>query len=207
MALKIKKLLNTTKTKNFWLYIALGFVFLAFAVILMPFWQDLSINVPFASWGYSIVKIVVAVALLLYLFLYLIKKLNKNANKVVKVLTIIEFIVLLLIAIACLLNQFISFNVGNVGQILGLALWVRGSIEVFRAYYHSGEDNAKYPIWQIFVTILLITLGTYFIVSNVLSDKAVLWAVTSIIALCSIIAIILGFVKQPVKQKKQKNKK
>ena len=73
MALKIKKLLNTTKTKNFWLYITLGFVFLALAVILMPFWQDLGINVFFAPWGYSIVKIVVAVALLLYLFLYLIK--------------------------------------------------------------------------------------------------------------------------------------
>lgn len=206
MALKINKLFNTTKTKFFWLYIVLGALFTVLAVMLMPFWLDANIDVFFAPWGYKIIKIVIAVALVLYLVFFLLKKLKAKSNKVVKVLTILEFVILSLIAIACVFNQFVPFKVGTVGQVLGFVLWVRGAIEVFRAYYYggSGENNAKYPVWQIFITILLISAGTYFMVSNVLSDKAVLWAVTSLIALCGIIAIVLGFLKQPVKKAKVK---
>ncbi|MBR5439916.1 MAG: hypothetical protein IKV61_06880 [Clostridia bacterium] len=205
MAMKLKKLFNTTKSKLFWLYIVFGALFTVLAVILMPFWKDANIDIFFAPWGYSIVKTVVAVALLLYVFLYLIKQLKKRTNNVVKVLGIIEFILLILIAAACLLNQFISFNVGTVGQILGFVLWIRGAIEVFRAYYYKdSESHSKYPVWQLFVTILLISVGTYSMFSNLLSDRAVLWAVTSIIALCGVISIILGFLKQPVRKAKKK---
>ncbi len=209
MALKIKKIFNTNKTKNFWLYIVLGALFTIVAVMLMPFWKDFNIDVFFAPWGYKIVKTVVAAALVLYLVFFLFKKLKTKSNGVVKVLTILEFVILSLIAIACVFNQFVSFKVGTVGQILGFVLWVRGSIEVFRAYYYGGdgENHSKYPVWQIFVAILLISAGTYFMVSNVLSDKAVLWAVTSIIAFCGIIAIVLGFLKQPVKKAKVKQAK
>ncbi|MBO5851639.1 MAG: hypothetical protein J6R29_04860 [Clostridia bacterium] len=209
MALKIKKLFNTNKTKYFWLYIVLGALFTIVAVMLMPFWKDFNIDVFFAPWGYKIVKSVVAVALVLYLVFFLFKKLKTKSNGVVKILIILEFVILSLIAIACLFNQFVPFKVGTVGQILGFVLWVRGSIEVFRAYYYGGDgdNHSKYPVWQIFVAILLISVGTYFTVSNVLSDKAVLWTVTSIITLCGIIAIILGIVKQPAKKKIEKDEK
>ena len=114
-----------------------------------------------------------------------------------------RFILLILIAIACIAGQFSPIKVGTIGQILGFVLWVRGAIEVFRAYYYKDSANgAKYPVWQVFVAILLISAGTYFIVSNVLSDKAVLWAVTVLCALCSILAIVLGIIKKPIKNKK-----
>lgn len=206
MAIKLSKFINTSKSKVFWLYIVIGALISALSIMLMPFWQDGEIDVFFAPWGYSIIKIVIASTLILYLAFYLFKKMIGKCNKIVRLLIIIEFTLLSLIALGSIMSQFDIIPVKGVGQILGLVLWIRGSIEVFRAYYYDSSNGSKYPVWQLFITILLITVGAYFIISNVLTDKVVLWTLTVTLILVGIFAIILGVVKKPASKKTKKTK-
>ena len=205
MAVKINKIVNTKKTKWFWAYIAIGAIVTVLSIMLMPFWKDGDINVFFKEWGYKTVKIIVAVSLALYCLCFVLKKILTKSNGVVKVLTIIEFVLLMLVAIGSVLSQFNVIKVSGVGQILGLALWLRGVVEIFRAYYYQrSHGETKYPVWQLAIAIALVTLGVYFAVSNVLSDKLVLWIITVTLCLGGIFAIILGCFKKPEPAKKAK---
>ena len=121
----------------------------------------------------------------------------KRTNGVVKVLTIIEFVILALIALGCILQQFKVINVGGACAILGLALWCRGTVEIFRAYYHQKGNNEKYPVWWLAVAIALVTLGTYIFAKPVFSDVVILWIFVILILLVSIILIVDGILAKP----------
>lgn len=208
--MKLSKLFNAQKSKLFWLYIVVGFLFVVAGVMLAPFWVNVNEELFFAKWGYSVLNFIIAMLIFLYIGFYLVKKIvQDNGNSVVKVLTIIEALLLLFIGISAVLTQFgidiVYLN--NAGQILGLALWLRGTVEVFRAYYFRSSDEVKYPVWWLAVAIVFITLGVALFVKNFLSNEAILWLVVGVLALIGIISIIVGFVKKPATVKKEKKAK
>lgn len=193
----LKKLFQPKKTKMFWLYFIFGILFVLLGVMLMPVWN----NVDWAFWksyGMDIINIVICGCLFLYLFGFLIKKIMKNKG-VVQVLTIIEFVLLALIAVGCVLQQFKVINIGGACAILGLALWCRGVVEIFRAYYHQKGNNQKYPIWWLVISIVLVSFGTYLYARPLFQDITVLWILVIFIFLISAILIIDGFIAKPKK--------
>ena len=196
MANKLTKIFNTKKSKVFWLYIVIGFLITVAAAMLMPFWKSVAPDLFFSNWGWAFLKIVVAAVLLIYAFGYLLKNAIKTKGAI-KVLTIIELVLFVLIACGSVISQF-NFIALSSCQLLGFAIWTRGAIEVIRAYYYRG-GQVKYPLYQVFVAIALITVGAYLFISNVISDQLILWTVTGVLALIGIIAIVLGFVKKPTK--------
>ncbi len=198
--MKISKFINLEKTKNFWLYIVLGSLLILSATILMPIWKTINSELFFADWGYSIVKLVIAVILVLYLALYLSKKVFKKDKGAIKILVIIEFVVLSLIALSCILAQFNVFNINDAGKILGLVLYLRGSIEIFRAYYYDRSSTQKYSVWWLIVSLLLVSVGVAFMIGGYLSNVQVLWALVVTLFVLGIIFIILGIVKKPNKK-------
>mgnify|MGYP000805301574 FL=1 len=157
----VNRLLHPTKTKFFWAYIVVGIIGILLGIMLMPVWDSCPDWVFWRTWGKQIINIIICVCIILYLVFFLLKKIMKRTNGVVKVLTIIEFVILALIALGCILQQFKVINVGGACAILGLALWCRGTVEIFRAYYHQKGNNEKYPVWWLAVAIALVTLGTY----------------------------------------------
>lgn len=207
--MKLSKFINSKKSKAFWLYIVVGILSIIAGVILAPFWLkiDNSGKIFFANWGYSVLNFIIAGLILLYIGLYLVKKIaNGSGNGVVKVLTIIEASLLLFIAVSAVLTQFNIdiVYVSNAGQILGLALWLRGTVEVFRAYYFKSSDETKYPVWWLVIAIIFISVGVALFVKNFLSNEVILWIVVGVLALLGIISIIVGVVKKPIKVKKEK---
>ena len=148
MANKLTKLFNTKKSKVFWLYIVLGFLIMIAAVALMPFWLSVAPDLFFADWGWGFLKIVVAVLLLIYAFGYLLKNAIKSSRGVIQVLTFIEFALFIIIALGSVISQFNVITLSSC-QILGFAIWARGSIEVIRAYYYRGSNEQKYPLYQV----------------------------------------------------------
>lgn len=200
---KLSKLINTAKTKYFWAYIVIGAILMIASVIFMPFWKDVAPDLFFASWGEDFVKIVIACVIILYLFGYLLKKVLGARITVVKVLTIVEFTILSLIALGCIISQFAVFYF-DVSIILALAVWMRGTIEIIRAYYYNGASE-KYPIYKLVISILLVTLGGYVFASNFLSTKMILWIATGVAFIFSLIIFVLGFYKNP-KTRKNKSK-
>lgn len=133
----------------------------------------------------------------------------RRSNGVIKVLTIIEFSLLALIALGCILQQFKVINIGGACAILGLALWCRGVVEIFRAYYHQRGNNDRYPVWWLVIAIFLVSFGVYLFVKPLFDDIVILWIFVVLILLVSLILIVDGFLAKPAstKQKKVKTKK
>lgn len=196
----LTKLLSKQKSKYFWVYIVLGALLMIASIMLMPFWAYVAPDLFFAHWGGNFVKIVIACVIVLYLFGYLIKKVISAQITVVKVLTIIEFTILALVAIGCIVSQFAVFSF-DISLILALALWMRGTIEIIRVYYYNGASG-KYPMYKLLIAIALVTLGGFIIASNFISSETVLWVATGVAFVFSLIIFVLGFIKNPKSKKK-----
>ncbi len=199
---KLSRLINTSKSKYFWAYIIIGAILMIASIMLMPFWKSVAPDLFFATWGEDFVKIVIAGVLALYLIGYLLKKVIGAKITVVKVLTIIEFTILSLIALGCIISQFAVFYF-DISIILALALWMRGTVEIVRVYYYNGASG-KYPMYKLIISILLVTLGGYVFASNFISTEMVLWVATGVAFIFSLIIFILGFYKNPKQSKKKK---
>ena len=206
---KLSKLINTQKTKWFWAYIVIGVLFMITGVILAPFWRDVSSDIFFANWGHTILQFVISLLILSYVGFFLVRKIIKGeGNQVVKVLVIIETAVLTIIAVCGILAQFGVFSMENsAGTIIGLALWLRGTIEVFRAYYFKNGTEAKYPVWWLVVSVIFISVGVAFIVGGFIKNVHILWLVVGILFVIGLTLFVLGFMKKPIKQVKTKAEK
>ena len=198
----IDSILHPTKTKWFWVYIVFGILGFIIGIMLMPVWSKCPDWVFWKSWGMKIVNMIICVCIILYLCLFLIKKVLARSNSVVKVLTIIEFVLLSLVALGCVLQQFQVITIAKGAcAILGLAMWCRGTVEIFRAYYHQRGNNVYYPVWWLVISILLVTFGVYFVVKPPFQDIVILWIFIILILLVSLILFIDGFLAKPAKRK------
>ncbi len=202
--MKLSKILNTKKSKLFFLYIIFGILSIIFGAMLMPIWAKNKVDVFFASWGGNIIKIVIALLLGLYLAFYLFKKLVSPNKKVIKFLIVLEFTTLLLILFGCIFAQFNIIKINNAGSIIGLVFWLRGSIEVFRAYYYEKGDSSKYSVWGLIVAILFISFGVALMVGRFLKDEFILWSLVILIFIIGLVSCFVGFIKKPIKNKQKK---
>lgn len=200
------KMFNPTRTKVFWLYFVVAALVIIGGVILMPVWQNAGDWCFFRTWGLDIVNIMISMCIFVYLFTFLIKKITTRSNGVVKVLTIIEFVLLLIIGMFSLLEQFDIFNL-NCCQILGLVFYSRGVVEIFRAYYHQKGENSKYPLWWLIIAILFVTLGAYLFIASPFDEIVVLWTVVGFILLVGLCLVVIGFRAKPLLTPEQKAKK
>ena len=193
-------------TKWFWAYIVLGILAIILGIMLMPVWNSCGDWAVWKSWGMSIVNMIICACIVLYLCLFLLKKIMSRSNGVIKVLTIIEFVILSLVALGCVLQQFQVINIGGACAILGLALWCRGVVEVFRAYYHQHGNNDRYPVWWLVIAIVLVSAGVYLFVKPLFQDVVILWIFVALILLTGIILIVSGILSKPHSNKKKKKK-
>ena len=192
--------------KLFWLYIVLGAIVTIFAIIFAPFWS--SVNVPWKNWSQSILNLIIATFLSLYLFGFLIKKVIRTKGQTLKVLTIIEFVLLFLIDLYLVLGQWIpSLNIIKVNgacAITGLALYVRGVVELFRAYFYHRETTNKYPIWWLCIAIGFVSFGMWMLVAPFIQDIVIIWIFVTILFVVGILLIVYGIYAKPQKKKQEK---
>ena len=193
----LNKVFNPKKTGLFWLYFVCGALTLIVGIMLMPVWQNCGSWSFYKDWGLQIVNIIIAVCLVLYLALFLVKKISGRSNGVIKVLTIVEFVILALVAIGCILQQFKVINIGGSCAILGLAMWCRGVVEIFRAYYHQKGNNEKYPVWWLVIAVVFVSLGVYLFAKPLFQDVVILWIFVCLILLFGIVLVVDGFLAKP----------
>lgn len=137
----------------------------------------------------------------------LVKKISGRSNGVIKVLTIVEFVILALVAIGCILQQFKVINIGGSCAILGLAMWCRGVVEIFRAYYHQKGNNEKYPVWWLVIAVVFVSLGVYLFAKPLFQDVVILWIFVCLILLFGIVLVVDGFLAKPAGKKSVAQKK
>lgn len=195
------KKITVKKTKAYWLYIALGIVTLIFGILLLPFWGSIWNECPWKSWGTDLVMLFMAIVIGLYLFMFLIKKINRYRG-VVQVLTIIEFVLLALIALGLVFSQFNILAIPKQPSvILGLALYCRGVIEIFRAYYYHHSMKTIYPVWWLVVAILFVTFGVYLMVKPLVQLTLIVWLLAISVIVIGIFLITYGALANPKAKK------
>lgn len=191
------KKINVKKTKAFWFYILLGIIILILGVMLAPFWKMVWTDCPWKNWGTELVMLFMAVVIAIYLFMFLIRKINYSAG-VIQVLTIIEFVLLSLIALGLVFSQF---NILSIPQepsvILGIALYARGTIEIFRAYYYQRTSKTTYPTWWLVIAILFVTFGVYLMVKPLVQLTYIVWALAVSVMVIGIFLIVIGVLANP----------
>lgn len=197
-------LFRPKKTKLFWLFFVTGVLAILLGIMFMPIWQNAGDWVFWKDWGQNLVNIIIFACIVLYLCLFLVKKIRRRSNGVVKVLTIVEFVLMSLIALGCILQQFKVINIGGACAILGLALWCRGVVEIFRAYYHQHGNNDRYPLWWLVCAIALVSVGVYLFAKPLFSDVTLIWIFVILLILAGIILFIDGFLAKPVSKKSKK---
>ena len=123
---------NIKKTKFFWLYLTLGALLILTSLALAPFWKEVWESCPWKNLGSFVVSYIIAFIIIIYLVLYLFNRIKKSVGTI-RLLTIIEFVLLAVIAVGLIVSRLQIFNITNPSVILGIALYVRGVIEIFRA--------------------------------------------------------------------------
>lgn len=156
--------------------------------------------------GNKIINIAICFILVAYLAL-VIFPLIKHKRGAIQILTIVEFVLISLIAIGLVLQQFKVFNIVGACKIIGLVLWIRAVVELFRAYFYRGKDSSyNYAIWYFCLIIGLITLGTYMFAKPFFTDEQVILTLSIICFAISLALIIVGIIFIPKKGKKKSKK-
>lgn len=189
------KTFKVAPKKNYFLYIIVGALFAVAGILFCPLWQKT--DLPWADWGMQMVELLIAVCLLIYLFGFLLKKLTRSGGGVIGVLTIVEFVALLLVALGSILSQFRVISISGACAILGLCLWCRGTVEIFRAYYYQRGSSVRYPVWWLCVAIAMVSLGMYCIARPLFSDLTVLWIFVLLLLLTDNFLIRIGAMCKP----------
>lgn len=189
--------------KNSTACIVLGIISLIMAIIFAPVW-DFWEACPWRTWGKQIINILIAICIICYLAFYLVKKIKGPGKKAIKVLTIVEFAILSLIALGCIFSQFKVINIQGACQIFGLALWTRGAIEIFRAYYYRSDSKEVYPVWYLALSIVMVSFGVYCFAKPFIQDIVILWIFVAFLFICGVLLLATGFSKSK-KKKSSKN--
>ena len=175
------------KTKRFkgdmFVYFAVAVLCLALGIILLPAVTDL---------GQNILNVLIAVAILAYLFGYLFKRL-KRSKQTIFVLTAIEFGLMLLIALGLILSQFKVINVTGGCKIFGLALSLRGTVEMFRAYFYQAQNSARYSLPQFVFNLAILIFGVYMFAKPFITDHQMIIVAAVASFVCALVFCVLGF--------------
>lgn len=191
--------------KNYIVCLILGIITLIAALLFAPIWNWWN-SCPWRTWGEDIVNLLIAVAIICYLVLYLSKKLTRG-KRVIKVLTIVEFALLSLIALGCIFSQFdFIIKVKGACKIFGVALWTRGAIELFRAYYHRADSKEYYPVWYLAVSITMVTLGTFAFAKPFIQDIAIVWLFVTLLVATGVILLTFAFQNKKTKKLESSSK-
>ena len=86
---------------------------------------------------------------------------------------------------------------------MGLAFALRGVVEMFRAYYHQSANNAKYPLWQFVVNLVILMFGVYIFAKPFITDQQLIMVATVAAFVCALLFLVLGF--SVLAQDKKKN--
>lgn len=148
------------------------------------------------DYGEFILAFIISALILVYVYYYLLLKIVKTSRGSVLILTLIEMILLTIIAISSIIGKFASLPyLDDSNKIIGLVFWLIGLIESLRSYYYNESYNHSYPIYKLIVNLTFITLGTWFFVTSYEFNIVLIWAISILLFILSIALIIKGILK------------
>lgn len=147
------------------------------------------------GWGLAFITIIIGVCLLGYLFVYLFPHVIAKQKKVNLVLSVIEFAVLLVIALLLILENFIGAlaNIvpSEVCMIIGIVLWLRGTIDILRSYNNGvGGLRTKYSFWIVLIDVLLVSVGCWFFFVSPVTNIIFVWIIFALFVVLFVLLLV-----------------
>ncbi len=183
--------------KNWLVFLIVGILAVGFGVVVIPQVTDL---------GSTILDLVIAILLIAYLALYLFGKVTTSSKGPIKILTIVEFAVISIIALGLILSQFKVITISGAFEILGFVIWFRGITEALRGYYYRGNGK-PYTVGLFFLNLLLISGGVYLMLKPPLSQDQLILILAAVLILTGVTFIVLSLINKAPSKKKSKPKK
>lgn len=193
------------KTKFFFLYFILSALLLTLSIFMAPVWNKT--DVFWKDWGVKGVYLIISALLLIYLFCFLLKKILKNKDKKVYVAEIVEFTLISVFTLLCIINQFTGFidSFITTSKALGIVMYIHGFIGIFVGYFSSeSKINNKNSVILFAINIILLTLSVYLFAKNILEDIIIIWGFAFVLLALTIFFIVIGIVAMPKRTKKKK---
>lgn len=179
-----------TLYKNYIFDIVVAIIALALSIVMLPVFGISEI----------FIDIMLALALGVYLVFFLFDKL-RHSKGTVFILTIIEFIVIVIVAFGLVFQQFgIIIRFSAVCQTVGLVIWMRGVVMALSLYLAS--LSAKKPtrsLVKFIIGIVLISLGAALITSTFIPDEVIEWVICVALFVAALVFGALAFLFSPLK--------
>lgn len=191
------------KTKLFFIYIIISVIFLVGGIFFMPIWENT--DVFWKDWGNKSIYLLIAILLLLYFIFYIIKYIKKNKSNTLYTLQIIEATLIGVLIVLCSINYFTNFMTSffKTSKVLGTVLLIHGVIGLLSFYFGSRPSNKTYSLILYILYMLLLCFGSYFLTSNAIQDKYMIWLFAIILYVLFGVFLTIGLLAIPNKKSKK----
>lgn len=181
-------------TKFFWAYWLLAACCLALGIFLLPVWDNTGVF--WNSWASEGLGIMLFVLLTVYV-IYLIGGIKKDDVKTKNIIKIAEILLLVILAVFCILEQFDVVNFIGPCFVLGAVLWLRGMSCSLIAYMFNVKKKDR-TIGVMLYGLLAVTVGSIFMVRR-FTAPVFIWVISIALLLVTVCSVIFGFMTIPKK--------
>ncbi len=148
------------------------------------------------NFGEITLAFVVSALILVYVYYYLLLKVLNKSRGSVLILTLIEMILLTVIAIGSIIGKVTNIMyISDTNKIIGISLWIIGLIESLRSYYYIHSYNVNYSMYRLIINLILITIGTWCFITTYFITTILVYLISVTLFIISIALIIKGILK------------
>ena len=187
-------------TKFFWAYWVLAACCLALGIFLLPVWDNSGVF--WSTWASEGLGTLLFALLTVYI-IYSIGGIKKEDEKAKKGIKITEIVLLVIIAVLCILEQFNVVNFVGPCFVIGSVLWLRGMSASVIAYKYNVKKKDR-TIGVILGGLLAVSLGAILMVRR-FTAPIFIWIISITLLLIAVCSVIFGFVSKPKKNKQEQS--
>ena len=187
-------------TKLFWAYWVLAACCLALGIFLLPVWDNSGVF--WSTWASEGLGTLLFALLTVYI-IYSIGGIKKEDEKAKKGIKITEIVLLVIIAVLCILEQFNVVNFVGPCFVIGSVLWLRGMSASVIAYKYNVKKKDR-TIGVILGGLLAVSLGAILMVRR-FTAPIFIWIISITLLLIAVCSVIFGFVSKPKKNKQEQS--
>lgn len=189
-------------TKFFWVYWVLAACCLALGIFLLPVWENTGVF--WNNWASEGLGILLFILITVYV-VYLIGGIKKDDAQAKNIIKIAEILLLVILAVFCILEQFDVVNFVGPCFVLGAVLWLRGMSCSLIAYMFNVKKQDR-TIGVMLCGLLAVTVGPIFMVRR-FTAPVFICVISIALLLVAVCAVILGFMTIPKKGKHEQSAK
>lgn len=189
-------------TKFFWAYWVLAACCLALGVFLLPVWNNTGVF--WSTWASEGLGILLFILITVYV-IYSIGGVKKDDEKLKNAIKITEILLLVVIALLCMLQQFDVVNFVGPCFVLGAVLWLRGMSCSLIAYKYNVKKKDR-TIGVILGGLLAVSLGAILMVRR-FTAPIFIWIISIALILVAVCTVIFGFMAIPKKGQQEQSAK